>query len=105
MGPYGMNGSEVEVNIKCTALSFSSLSLGRIPRNGGEPVKKISPEKGYILVSSLGAWMTHLMGPYLTIWLRSLGISFAQIGFFQSVSSLLTLITDFPTGGLADRYG
>lgn len=72
---------------------------------GGEPVKKISPEKGYLLVSSLGAWMTHLMGPYLTIWLRSLGISFAQIGFFQSVSSLLTFITDFPTGGLADRYG
>ena len=72
---------------------------------GEEHVKKISPEKGYILVSSLGAWMTHLMGPYLTIWLRSLGISFAQIGFFQSVSSLLTLITDFPTGGLADRYG
>lgn len=68
-------------------------------------MKKLSPEKGYLLVSSLGAWMTHLMGPYLTLWLKSIGFSFAQIGELQSVSSFTTFMTDFPTGGLADKYG
>jgi len=68
-------------------------------------LKKLSPETGYLVVSSIGSGMTHLMGPYLTLWLKTIGLSFTQIGFLQSISSLITFLTDFPTGGFADKYG
>lgn len=68
-------------------------------------MKKLSPEKGYLTIEALSSWITHLMGPYLTLWLKHIGLSFTQIGLAQSVSSFATLIVDFPTGGLADRYG
>ncbi|AIF70294.1 hypothetical protein PAP_09595 [Palaeococcus pacificus DY20341] len=68
-------------------------------------MRKLQPEKGYLTIKGLGSWVTHLMGPYLTLWLKNIGLSYTQIGLAQSVSSFTSFITDFPTGGLADRYG
>ncbi|WP_232473489.1 MFS transporter [Thermococcus profundus] len=45
------------------------------------------------------------LGPYLSLWLKAIGLSFSEIGLVQSVSELTQLLTDFPTGGFADRYG
>lgn len=66
---------------------------------------RLSPEKGYLLTTSLVSLRIHLIGPYLTLWLKELRFSFTQIGFLQSLSSFVALVADFPTGGLADRYG
>ena len=54
------------------------------------------------MVSSLSP---AVLGPYLSLWLKNIGLSFSEIGLVQSVSELAQLLTDFPTGGVADRYG
>ncbi|NJE61260.1 MFS transporter [Thermococcus sp. 21S7] len=54
------------------------------------------------LLSSLGS---AVLGPYLSLWLKTAGLSFLEIGLVQGVSEIVQLLTDFPTGGFADRYG
>ncbi len=54
------------------------------------------------MVSSLSP---AVLGPYLSLWLKNIGLGFSEIGLVQSVSELAQLLTDFPTGGVADRYG
>ncbi|KUH32375.1 MFS transporter [Thermococcus celericrescens] len=54
------------------------------------------------LLSSLGS---AVLGPYLSLWLKTVGLSFSEIGLVQGVSEIVQLLTDFPTGGFADRYG
>ncbi|NJE31178.1 MFS transporter [Thermococcus sp. 18S1] len=54
------------------------------------------------LLSSLGS---AVLGPYLSLWLKTAGLSFSEIGLVQGVSEIVQLLTDFPTGGFADRYG
>ncbi|ALM74795.1 Multidrug resistance protein 2 [Thermococcus barophilus] len=46
-----------------------------------------------------------VLGPYLSLWLKGIGLGFSEIGLTQSVSEIAQLITDFPTGGVADRHG
>ncbi|WP_342764496.1 MFS transporter [Thermococcus sp. 21S9] len=53
----------------------------------------------------MGSLSSAVLGPYLSLWLKSVGLSFSEIGLVQSVSELAQLLTDFPTGGLADRHG
>ncbi|ANF23624.1 MFS transporter [Thermococcus piezophilus] len=45
------------------------------------------------------------LGPYLSLWLKGIGLGLSEIGLVQSVSEVAQLLTDFPTGGMANRYG
>ena len=54
------------------------------------------------MLRSLGS---AVLGPYMSLWLKSAGLSFSEIGLVQGVSEIVQLLTDFPTGGFADRYG
>jgi len=49
--------------------------------------------------------MVHLLGPYLMLWMSKMGLDFAQIGLTQACCMAAALLLDFPTGGLADKYG
>lgn len=68
-------------------------------------MKKLSPDRGYLLLYGLQIATMHLLGPYLTLWMREMGLGFAQIGVTQSAYMGAVVLLDFPTGGLADKYG
>ncbi|WP_297468503.1 hypothetical protein [Thermococcus sp.] len=38
-----------------------------------------------------------VLGPYLSLWLKNIGLGFSEIGLVQSVSELAQLLADFPT--------
>lgn len=68
-------------------------------------MKKLEPSPGYLTVYGLQTSVMHLLGPYLMLWMRAKGLSFAQIGLAQAAYMGTMLLLDFPTGGLADKYG
>ncbi|HCC33954.1 MAG TPA: hypothetical protein DEQ28_08695 [Clostridiales bacterium] len=68
-------------------------------------MRKLEPTRGYLTVYGLQTAMMHLLGPYLVLWMKANGLSYVQIGVTQSVFMGMTMLLDFPTGGLADKYG
>lgn len=62
-------------------------------------------EGRYIATALLSSLSSATLGPYLSLWLKGIGLGLSEIGLVQSVSEVAQLLTDFPTGGMADRYG
>lgn len=60
---------------------------------------------GYTATALVSSLSSATLGPYLSLWLKAIGLSFSEIGLVQSLSEVVQLLTDFPTGGVADRYG
>lgn len=55
---------------------------------------------GYTLFSNL-----LILGPIMTIYFFSKGLSFTQIMFLSSISSITIVISEVPTGAIADKMG
>ncbi len=68
-------------------------------------MKKLNPGTGYLALYGLQMSMVHLLGPYLMLWMTGAGLSYVQIGLTQAAYMAATLLFDFPTGGLADKFG
>ena len=80
-------------------------SPASLSRQGGDSVKKLDPSTGYLTLYGLQASLMHFLGPYLMLWMRSKGLTFTEIGLTQAAYMGAMLLLDFPTGGLADKYG
>lgn len=61
--------------------------------------------KKYITLIGVSGILGVLLNSFLTLYLIEKGLSFSQIGLLFSVYLGTTAILDYPTGGLADKYG
>lgn len=63
-----------------------------------------SPGK-YILINGLIKIAEFLVDSFATLYILSKGARFSQIGIMWTLYLGVTAITDYPTGGLADKFG
>ncbi|UUV17319.1 MFS transporter [Fusobacteria bacterium ZRK30] len=61
--------------------------------------------KKYIILVGVSGILGVLLNSFLTLYLIEKGLSFSQIGLLFSVYLGTTAVLDYPTGGLADKYG
>ncbi len=61
--------------------------------------------KKYVMLVGISGILGVLLNSFLTLYLIEKGLSFSQIGVLFSVYLGTTAILDYPTGGLADKYG
>ncbi len=59
----------------------------------------------FYLSSFLNALSSGVVGPLLIVYLLTLNLSTAQVGLLLAIERGATIITEFPTGVFADKYG
>lgn len=63
------------------------------------------PEIVYYLVDVLSSLSTYLIAPAYTVFLISKGLDYKGIAIVDGFFVLMVAVLDYPTGGVADKYG
>lgn len=67
--------------------------------------KRLKPEYVYYLVESLFAASTSFIAPVYVIFLLKSGLDYKGVAIVDGFYMISSALLDYPTGGLADRYG
>ena len=62
-------------------------------------------EKNILYYYLYSATWVLMIGPILTVFLLEKGLTFSQIMLLQTISSIATVVTEVPSGAVADLYG